>query len=1037
MIAELGPSLRPVRMGSMRAEATTRPDGTIYVRSLEALGPYPRSMTDRLAEWAQRTPDTIFVADRSEADGWRTFTYAQASSTIRHLAQAMLDASLSPEHPLLILSGNEIEHALLGYAAMLVGVPHAPISPAYSLVSKDYAKLKQIVGLLDPGMVYASDGDRFGPAIAAAIDPALPLVVRKNPPPGRNARLFGDLVSTAITGAVDAANAKVTPETIAKFLFTSGSTGMPKAVITTQRMLTCNQEMIRTALAFLADEPPVLVDWMPWNHVAGGSHNLGLALYNGGSFYIDDGLATPEGIKRTVKNLEDIAPTLYFNVPKGYELLVDHLVAKPALRDRFFSRLKLLQYAGASLSQHVWNQLDLAARTGTGERIMIITGYGSTETAPFAFTTTWAVDRAGLVGLPAAGLEVKLVPDGEKLELRLRGPNVTPGYWKQPGKTAESFDEEGYYKIGDALKFADPQDIARGFVFDGRVSEDFKLSTGTWVNMGSVRAGVISACAPLIRDVVLTGLDRNHIGALIFPDLEACRSLAGLAADADGHAIVGRLGGAGRLRGTAQCVGRPRHRQRHPCGARHPPRRAALDRCRRGHRQGLDQSARGNDCPRRAGRGPLCRAHPRPRYLLCAKGIPMTGNSNGPCAMFDDAWLVGGIRTPFVDYRGTLSAISPIDLGIKAARAAIEATGVDARDIGTTIAGNMAQASFDAYVTPRHIGLYAGVPVERPAHLVQRICGTGLEVLVQASDAVSLGRVDLVLGVGTELMSRNPIAAYTHRNGFPMGGVEFKDFLWEALMDPAAQCSMGDTAENLAKQYGITREDVDRYAARSFERAIDAAEAGFFDAEITPVVTESFDIDGLQSRGIKLGKGVERVAADSHPRPSPYEALAKLRPAFGGVQTGGNSSAIVDGAAAALVCSSGYATSKGLAPLARIIAGVSVGVPPHIMGIGPAPAIRALLDAAGMTLDQIDRLEINEAFGAQVLACARELGLDEDKLNVNGGAIAIGHPLGATGVRLALTLARELRRSKMRYGIASACVGGGQGIALLIENPGA
>jgi feruloyl-CoA synthase len=537
MNAEPGPRLRPVRMGSMRAEAKARPDGTIYVRSLETLGPYPRAMTDRLDEWARRTPDAIFVADRADDGSWRTITYAEASRSIRHLAQAMLDASLSAEHPLLILSGNEIEHALLGYAAMLAGIPHAPVSPAYSLVSKDHAKLKYIVGLLEPGMVYASDGEKYGPAIAAAIDPVLPLVVRRNPP-GRNARLFDDLVSTPVTAAVDAANAKVTPDTVAKFLFTSGSTGMPKAVITTQRMLTCNQEMIRTALAFLADEPPVLVDWMPWNHVAGGSHNLGIALYNGGSFYVDDGVATPDGIKRTIRNLEDIAPTLYFNVPKGYELLVDHLVTKPALRDNFFSRLHLMQYAGASLSQHVWDQLDRAARAATGERIMTISGYGSTETAPFAFTTTWAVDRAGLVGLPAAGLEVKLVPDGNKLELRLRGPNVTPGYWKQPDKTAESFDEEGYYKIGDALKFADPDDIARGFVFDGRVSEDFKLATGTWVNMGSVRAAVIAACAPLIRDVVLTGLDRNHIGALIFPDLEACRSLAGLPPDADTTAIV-------------------------------------------------------------------------------------------------------------------------------------------------------------------------------------------------------------------------------------------------------------------------------------------------------------------------------------------------------------------------------------------------------------------------------------------------------------------------------------------------------------------
>nr|WP_206079167.1 thiolase family protein [Mesorhizobium camelthorni] len=406
-------------------------------------------------------------------------------------------------------------------------------------------------------------------------------------------------------------------------------------------------------------------------------------------------------------------------------------------------------------------------------------------------------------------------------------------------------------------------------------------------------------------------------------------------------------------------------------------------------------------------------------------------------ATFEDAYLIDGVRTPFVDYRGALSAVSPIDLGIKAARAAIAKASVDPADIGTTIAGSMAQASFDAYVTPRHIGLYTGVPTERPAHLVQRICGTGLEVLVQAADAVSLGRVDLALGVGTESMSRNPVAAYTHRNGFAMGAVEFKDFLWEALFDPAACVNMGDTAENLAKQYGITREEVDRFAARSFSRALEARQAGFFADEIVSVVSESFEVEGLQPRGVMLPRSVEKIDADSHLRLSPYEVLARLRPAFGGVQTGGNSSAIVDGAAAMLVGSSDYVRSMDKAPLARLLAGVSIGVPPHIMGIGPVPAIRAVLDTAGLTLDQIDRIEINEAFGAQVLACVRELRLDEAKLNVNGGAIAIGHPLGATGVRLALTLARELKRSKLRYGVASACIGGGQGIALLIENPAA
>jgi feruloyl-CoA synthase len=529
---------RPVRMGDMRATLTEGPDGVLYVRSSETLGPYPRSMTDLLARWASERPDMVFLADRGPDGAWRQVTYAQAYETVQSLAQALLDAGLNADKPLLILSGNEIEHALLGYAAMLVGVPHAPLSPAYSLVSKDFAKLKHIVGLIEPGMVYASDGAAFGPAIAATIDPATPLIVRRNPPADRSARLFDALAATVATPAVAAANAAVTPDTIAKFLFTSGSTGMPKAVITTQRMLTCNQEMIRTALAFLADEPPVLVDWMPWNHVAGGSHNLGIALYNGGSFYVDDGAATSEGMKRTARNLTEIAPTIYVNVPKGYEFLVEHLATNVALRDKLFSRLKVLQYAGASLAQHVWDGLDAAAHAAAGERIRIITGYGSTETAPFAFTTTWTVDRAGMVGLPAAGMEIKLVPSDEKLELRLRGPNVTPGYWKQPDKTAEAFDEEGYYKIGDALKFADPGNISKGFVFDGRVTEDFKLATGTWVNMGGVRLGALAAGTPLLRDLVLTGLDRNFIGALIFPDLEACRRLAGLDATANPEQIV-------------------------------------------------------------------------------------------------------------------------------------------------------------------------------------------------------------------------------------------------------------------------------------------------------------------------------------------------------------------------------------------------------------------------------------------------------------------------------------------------------------------
>ncbi len=412
-------------------------------------------------------------------------------------------------------------------------------------------------------------------------------------------------------------------------------------------------------------------------------------------------------------------------------------------------------------------------------------------------------------------------------------------------------------------------------------------------------------------------------------------------------------------------------------------------------------------------------------------------NSQGLRYTFEDSWLIDGLRTPFVDYTGAFAQVSPIDLGIKAAREVVARTGIDPADVGTTIAGSMAQASFDAYMTPRHIGISAGVPVERPAHLVQRICGTGIEVIVQAAELVTRDKVDLALCVGTESMSRNPVAAYTHRTGFRMGQIEFKDFLWEALLDPACSCTMGDTAENLARDYQITREEVDRYAERSFARAVAARDAGFFDDEIVEVSSETFEQDGFNARSIRLPRKVESVSADSHVRSSPYEVLAKIRPAFGGVQTGGNSSAVVDGAAAAMIGSASAAATAKSKPLARIVAAASVGVPPHIMGIGPVPAIRAVLDEAGMTLDQIDRIEINEAFAAQIMACIRELGLDDEKVNVNGGAIAIGHPLGATGVRITTTVARELKRSGLRYGIASACIGGGQGIAILVENPDA
>ena len=413
----------------------------------------------------------------------------------------------------------------------------------------------------------------------------------------------------------------------------------------------------------------------------------------------------------------------------------------------------------------------------------------------------------------------------------------------------------------------------------------------------------------------------------------------------------------------------------------------------------------------------------------------MSAGSKALLSHYDDVFLLDGIRTPFIEYNTALGLVSPTDLGIKVARAVFERSGVAPVDVDIVVAGNMAQASFDAYMLPRHIGLYSGVPIDVPAHLVQRVCGTGIEAILQAADNIKLDKANLALVVGTESMSRNPIAAFTHRSGFRMGQVEFKDFLWEALLDPCPNDTMGGTAEKLAKQYGITRAEVDQFAAESFERALAAQKICFLSGEIAPLTNEVFELAGYSAREIRLPRGVDQLSQDTHVRPSPLEVLSKLKPAFGGVQTGGNSSGIVDGAAAILVISNEYLKKHKKEPLARVVAGTVVGVPPDIMGIAPVPAIRSLLELSGLNLDQIDRFEINEAFGAQVLACQRELGLDRNKLNVNGGAIAIGHPLGATGVRLALTLARELKRSSVRYGIASACIGGGQGIALLIENP--
>jgi feruloyl-CoA synthase len=516
--------LRPVKLGPAGVVVERRSDGAIIMRSPHPLPPYPRNLTERLDHWAKAAPDRIFLAQRDAAGAWRTLTYAQTLAAVRLVAAALLERRLSAERSIAILSGNDIEHAVLGLAALYVGIPYAPISVPYSLSSQDFGKLKAIIGILTPGLVFAANGAAFARAIAAAVPAGVEIVVTVDPPRDRRATAFAALSGTP-TAAVEAAHAMVGPDTIAKILFTSGSTGQPKGVINTQRMLCSNQTMIRSSLAFVADEPPVLVDWPPWNHTFGGNHDFNMVLSNGGSFYIDEGKPLPGAIETTVRNLRDVAPTIYLNVPKGYEMLLPYLRGDSSLRERFFSRLKVLFYAGASLAQHVRDELQELAVAATGERIIFLSSLGSTETAPAALACTWETERTGNIGLPLPGVEIKLVPREGKLEVRLKGDNITPGYWRSPSLTAEAFDEEGFYKIGDALKFDDPTDPAKGLLFDGRLAEDFKLATGTWVNVGPLRAVFIAHFAPLIREVVLAGPDRDEIAALVFPDLDACRQL--------------------------------------------------------------------------------------------------------------------------------------------------------------------------------------------------------------------------------------------------------------------------------------------------------------------------------------------------------------------------------------------------------------------------------------------------------------------------------------------------------------------------------
>ncbi|MGP9789220.1 feruloyl-CoA synthase [Roseinatronobacter sp. NSM] len=489
-----------------------RPDGTILMSQAEPLPDHLPVVADYLDHWADTTPDATWMARRADGGDWRRISYAQARDMARSIGAALLGLGLGPDRPLLVLSENSLEHALLGLACTYTGIPYAPVSPAYSLVSKDHGKLRDIATLLQPGAVFADDGAAFAPALAAIATTGRNVITLHGG--GTDAITFDSLL-TADPGDATAARAALTPDTVVKYLFTSGSTGSPKAVINTNRMICAMAAMMRDCYRFLTWEPPVVLDWAPWNHTAAGNKVNYLVLTNGGSYYIDDGRPVPGKFSETLRNLQDISCTWYFNVPVGYDMLIDALEQDDALAQKFYAKLGMLFYAGAGMAQHTWDRLSALGRKVTGRDVLLATGLGATETAPFALACTHLQDKAGNLGVPSRGLTLKLVPSGDKLEARLKGPTITPGYYGDPARTAEAFDDEGFYCLGDALRPADPQDLAKGFYFDGRVAENFKLSTGTWVSVGSVRAALVDAMGGLIRDAVIVGENQPELGALL------------------------------------------------------------------------------------------------------------------------------------------------------------------------------------------------------------------------------------------------------------------------------------------------------------------------------------------------------------------------------------------------------------------------------------------------------------------------------------------------------------------------------------------
>jgi feruloyl-CoA synthase len=529
------PKFRPFEFGITRA-TRREAGGNTYLQAEQPLGNYAHRMTDRLIHWASLRPEQTLYARRDPALGgdWRQLSFAQALAAARSIGQALLDRGLNADRPLAILSENSLEHAMLALGAMYAGVPYCAVSPAYSLVSRDFDKLRHVINTLTPGLVYASDWERYGPAITAVVPGEVEVVINSiadNVGGTRAISTFDSFLATPPRPALEAAMLATGPDTVVKFLFTSGSTKNPKAVINTQRMICANQQQMAQSMPGIRQEPLVLLDWMPWNHTAGGNHDFYMVLYHGGTLYIDDGKPTAALLGETLRNLREIAPTWYFNVPIGFEAIARAMQTDAQLRRNFLSRVRQLFYAGAAMAQPIWDSLYAAAEAEYGERVVMTAGLGMTESGPFGLFVTTPHSKAGDLGLPAAGLELKLVPLDDKIEVRYRGPNITPGYWRDAATTAEAFDDEGFFCSGDAVQWIDPADIHQGLRFDGRIAEDFKLATGTFVSVGPMRSKIIAAGAPYVQDAVITGLNLKEVGALLFPT-PALRVLSGLGADA-------------------------------------------------------------------------------------------------------------------------------------------------------------------------------------------------------------------------------------------------------------------------------------------------------------------------------------------------------------------------------------------------------------------------------------------------------------------------------------------------------------------------